>query len=297
MKRKATKQKAEEQKKPRTAIKPLNWIMRAIPALGPVPAMWSVYAAATDKLHWPVPVAGAAALAVEGLGFASVNLAERMYTHNKSLRLDERAQKLEAPTGKAILATGFYLVVVIAMIILVDVAPTATIFLPLAFPFLGITGAAVWAMGSEQDERERVVQEWRAKKEASKSSKKAQVAGASDKQPVQETDKLHASKTRKGDKLQVQGVQVAGARADKLQGVAGKDDKQVSKQPVQDEALLAIWGDKPKASDRQVAEQFGTSRQAIQQRREKLIKQGSIRMGKGGVEIIGIEVTMQAEAK
>jgi hypothetical protein len=148
--------------------------MKAVPALAPVPAMWSVYAAAADKLHWPVPVAGAAALAVEGLGFASVNLAERMYTHNKGLRMDERSQKLEAPTDKALMATAFYLVVVVAMIILVDIAPSATIYLPVAFPFLGVTGAAVWAMSTEQDERERTVREYRAKKSNERAQSKAQ---------------------------------------------------------------------------------------------------------------------------
>jgi hypothetical protein len=289
---KAMKQPAIEIKK---TIKPVNLIMKAIPALAPIPAMWSVYAAAADKLGWPVPVAGAAAMAVEGLGFASVNLAERMYTHNKGLRMDERVQKLEAPTSKALAATVFYLVVVVAMIILVDIAPGATIYLPLAFPFLGVTGAAVWAMSTEQDEREQQVQAWRVKKgEARKQG--AQVAGASSKQDMQVGDKLHASKTRKGDKLQVQGVQVAGARADKLQGVAGKDDKQASKQPVQDESLLAYWRDNPQASDGKVAAHFGTSRQAIQQRREKLIRQGEIGMGAQGVEIIGIRVDVSAGA-
>jgi Flp pilus assembly protein TadB len=192
------KQKTDEQKNSRAAIKPMNWIMRAIPALAPVPAMWSVYAAAEQKLDWPVPVAGAAALAVEGLGFASVNLAERMYTHNKSLRLDERTQKLEAPTGKAIAATGFYLIVVVAMIILVDVAPTATIFLPLAFPFLGITGAAVWAMGSEQDERERTVAEYREKKANARKKDDAH-SGAGAGQSAESAGAVRTHKKRSAD--------------------------------------------------------------------------------------------------
>jgi hypothetical protein len=279
------KQQINEGKK---RIKPVNLIMKAIPALAPVPAMWSVYAAAADKLRWPVPVAGAAALAVEGLGFASVNLAERMYTHNKGLRMDERAQKLVAPTSKAIAATLFYLVVVVAMIILVDIAPGATIYLPLAFPFLGVTGAAVWAMSTEQDEREQQVQAWRLKKGETR-KQGAQVAGASSKQDQQAGDKLHASKIRKGDKLQVQGKKLAGASSKQNQQVAGK-------QPVQDESLLAHWSDNPQASDGKVAAHFGTSRQAIQQRREKLIRQGEIRMGAQGVEIIGIRVDVNAGA-
>lgn len=259
-----------------------TWIVKTIPVLAPIPAMWSVYEAAHRKLNWPEPVAGAAGLAVEGLGFAAVNLAERMYTHNKGLRADERAQKWEAPTWKAMAATGLYLIVVVAMIILVDILPTATGFLPVAFPFLGVTGAAVWAMQVEQDERERAVSEYRAKKaETRKRSKEeGQVAPASDKQEVN----LQASKPSKGSKLHPQ--------------VAGKADKlrvQASKQPVQEEALLAYWRDNPQASDQQVASHFGRSRQGIQQRREGLIRKGAIRMTEGGaVEIVGISVELQA---
>lgn len=80
-----------------------------------------------------------------------------------------------------------------------------------------------------------------------------------------------------------------------LQG-ASKDDNlhpQGSKQPLQDAELLAYWQSNPKASDQQVATQFGRSRQGIQQRREKLVKSGDIRMTKDGVEIIGIPVSSQ----
>lgn len=155
-------------------MKATNIIMKSIPLLAPVPAMWSVYAAASNKLVWPQPIAIAAALTVEGLGFVSVNLAERMYTYNKGLRMDERAQKWLAPTWQAIVTTGVYLVVVLSMIVLMDIMPNITSFLPLAFPILGITGAAVWAMNNEQEERERLVSEYRAKKKSDRKKDEAQ---------------------------------------------------------------------------------------------------------------------------
>lgn len=86
----------------------------------------------------------------------------------------------------------------------------------------------------------------------------------------------------KGSKLHPQGA----SKADKLQG-------QASKQPLQDAELLAYWQSNPKASDQQVATQFGRSRQGIQQRREKLVKMGDIRMTDYGVEIIGISIASQ----
>lgn len=95
----------------------------------------------------------------------------------------------------------------------------------------------------------------------------------------QQADGLPASK---GSKLPPQGA----SKADKLH-------PQASKQPLQDAELLAYWQSNPQASDQQVATQFGRSRQGIQQRREKLIKSGDIRMTENGVEIIGIFVGAQ----
>lgn len=64
--------------------------------------------------------------------------------------------------------------------------------------------------------------------------------------------------------------------------VAPQDDKQGSKQgktlrkqALQDNDLLAYWQQDPQASDQQVAQHFGVSRQAIQQRRKSLIERGA----------------------
>ncbi len=92
------------------------------------------------------------------------------------------------------------------------------------------------------------------------------------------------------DKLQEQGEQLAPATPDKL-------PPQESKQPVQVEALLAYWRDKPKASDKQVADRFGVKRQAIQQRRVEMTKKGLIRVTDKGVEIVGVPVQMQTEER
>lgn len=281
------KTKADEQK-PRWQFDPVKLVARIIPVLGPIPTMISVFDAAYYRLKWNVFAAGSAALLIELLGFFSVNLAERMWSHNKSLRLDEKSQKLSAPTWKAVLVAVAYLVIVEAMIALVDINAGATIWLPVTLPLAGILGSIAYALWVEQDGREAKVQEWRENK---KERKQGHVAGASNEQSQPASDKLRASKGDKGSKLQ---VQVAGASTDKLQVVARKGDKQPSKQPVQDEALLAHWSANPQASDGMVAKHFGTSRQAIQQRREKLIRNGEIKMGERGVEIVGIRVDVEA---
>jgi len=156
------KQPTSETKKP--TVNPMQLLARIIPILGPVPTMISVYDTAVQKLHWNIVAAGSAALLIELLGYFSVNLAERMWTHNKGLRLDEKAQKLEAPTWKSMVAAALYLVVVEAMIVLVDVNASAAAWLPVTLPFAGIIGSWVVGMYVEQDARERTVREWREKK-------------------------------------------------------------------------------------------------------------------------------------
>jgi hypothetical protein len=248
-------------------------ILLYLPLLAPVPTAWMVGVATVTVLDFPLPIAIISALVIEGLGFVAVNTAIQMRDFNQRLSATEKSQKMQVPVGQAYAATALYVVVALAMTVMLHVFPQTVAFAPIPFITMGIAGAWMYALRAdfsakvqERDKGRVQAKQARAdKKQASKA-----LAGAS-------TDKLQGASDK-------QGVQVAG----KLQVQAGK-------QPVQDEALLVIWRDKPKASDRQVAEQFGTSRQAIQQRREKLVRQGAIRMGKSGVEMIGIEVSMQAE--
>lgn len=256
-------------------------ILKYLPLLAPVPTAWLVGVATFTVLHFPLLVAVIAALVIEGLGFVAVNTAIQMRDFNRRLKADEITKKMHAPVGQAYAATGLYMTVALAMTVLLHVFPELVVYSPIPFVFMTVAGAWLFALRSDFDEKvkERDAGRAQAKQEkADKKKAKDQVAG---KQLVQATSK--------GSKLQgasnKQGVQVA-RKGDKLQG-------QARKQPVQDEALLAYWRDKPLASDRQVAEQFGTSRQAVQQRREKLIKQGAIRMTDKGVEIVGISVGYQ----
>jgi hypothetical protein len=255
-------------------------VLQYLPLLAPVPTAWMVGVATATVLHFPLPIAIVSSLIIEGLGFVAVNTAMQMRDFNQRLSATEKTQKMQVPVAQAYAATALYIVVALAMTVMLHVFPQMVVYAPVPFIIMGVAGAWMYALRAdfaakvqERDTGRAQAKQTRAdKKQASKA-----VAGAS-------TDKQGVQVARK---LQVQGRQVA-RKADKLQ-------VQASKQPVQDEALLVIWRDKPKASDRQVAEQFGTSRQAIQQRREKMVKQGAIRMGNDGVEIIGIQVSMQAE--
>lgn len=260
-------------------------ILKYLPLLAPVPTAWMVGVATFTVLHFPFPVAVIASLVIEGLGFVAVNTAIQMRDFNRRLKADEIAKKMQVPVNQAYAATGLYMVVVLAMTVLLHVFPSLVAYAPIPFVLMTVAGAWLFALRSDFDEKVKERDEGRAllkQEKAEKKKAKEQVAGKQGAQVVSKDSKLQGASDK-------QWVQLAG-KSHKLQ-------VQARKQPVQDEALLAHWRDKPLASDRQVAEQFGTSRQAVQQRREKLIKQGAIRMTDKGVEIVGISVGYQAEVK
>jgi len=272
----------------------IETILTIIPLLAPIPAAWVVLQAAVSSLRWPWPVAGIAALTVEGLGFISVNLAQRMYTFNHTLRMDEKKQKLTAPTWQAILVTIFYLAVTITMITMLDISSTLARFIPAIFPLLGITGAGLWAIHSEQEAREQIVADYRKEKKQEREQRRHGQKGRPDLQQVAPaTQKLHLQVAPATPKMpEKQGVQVAPA-SQSLAPATPKIARNTRKQ-VHDEALLAFYRDNPDASDGQVAERFQLTRQAIQRRRQQFIEQGVVRMNGHSVEIIGISVDLNS---
>lgn len=87
--------------------------------------------------------------------------------------------------------------------------------------------------------------------------------GASDKQPLQ------------GRKQGPQDLAQAGEQVDKQVAQVAPPLAPLRKQHLQDADLLAYLVANPQASDQQAADKFGVSRQAIQQRRRKLIERGA----------------------
>ena len=67
-------------------------------------------------------------------------------------------------------------------------------------------------------------------------------------------------------------------------------DKGLRKLPLQDAELLVIWEQDPQASDSKVAQVAGVSRQAIQQRRERLQASGAIRKTDQGIQIVAVSL-------
>ena len=249
-------------------------VLRWLPLFGPVPIAWTVYHATTTLMSWPIPVAIAGAIFIEGIGFSSINLAVRMSQFNARLWEKERGQ-YTAPTLQALAAVALYALTALLLAVLLEVFSWLRVWSPASFILMSLTGGYLWALYRDQEQREIDHTEKREKTRQTRSkprSKGEQVAGATSKQGSKVTGKL-----------QVQGSKLARKQS--------KQVEQVARKPVTDESLLAIWQQDPRATDNQVAKQFGVSRQAIQGRRSRLIERGDIRMTEAGaVEVVGVPI-------
>lgn len=262
--------------------------LRYFPLLSPVPTAWSVGRASYMVLHYPLPVAIVNALIIEGLGFLAVNTAMQMREFNK--RLTSAEKHLVVPVGQAYMATLLYILTASVMTVFVEINPTLAIYAPLPFIFMSAAGAWLYALRRDFEAKVKECDDARSKTKAEKEKVKAEKLELR----KQGQNKPTLQVAGKGSKLQgassKHGVQVAGARADKLQvQVASKRDKQ----PVQDDALLAYWRVNPKASNGDVAKHFDVTTQAIQQRRQKLIKNGVIGMNADGVAFMAVDVSLE----
>jgi len=263
-------------------------ILKAVPYMAPLPTAYVIYNKLTGKLVWDWWVALISAAVIELIGFRSIGLAVDMYQFNRTLNAAEKQAKMRAPIEQGIIVVVVYAIAVLSLTIMLEIKPELALWTPVAFLVIGLTGGWLAALSNDFEElaqdradaREKVRKQLEEARNKKKQGKQEQPASP-DKLPLQDpqlaqvapasSDKLHPQDASKDDKLRVQG----------------------SKQPLQDGALLAYWTSNPQASDQQVADKFGRSRQAIQQRREKLIASGAIRMSESGVEIVGISVELQ----
>lgn len=145
-------------------------ILRWLPLFGPVPIAWTVYDATTTLMGWPWPVAVAAALFVEGIGFSSINLAVRMRQFNTRLWEKEKT-KYTAPTYYAVWAVCLYALTALLLAVLLDVVPTLRAWSPVSFILMSITGGFLWSLYRDQDARESEHSNARASRRQRRSAK------------------------------------------------------------------------------------------------------------------------------
>jgi hypothetical protein len=231
-----------------------------VPLLAPLPTAWVVGSAMATIMHWPWPVALVGALIIEGLGFGTVDTAMRMreWNKNRRKRFDVNRQRTvyldpAAPTFYAIIILAVYLAVALALTVLLDMLPELATYAPGVFPFLGVLGAGLWALRADHDRRVREKESDKQEQREERKEARAAKLAANLREPSRKGAGLRGTSSRKG-------VQLA--------------------------ELLAFWESQPKATDGEVARHFGVERQAIWQRRQRLMRDGAIHWNGNGVVVI-----------
>lgn len=268
-----------------------KWILKVAPFLAPFPTAYVIYGSLIAILLWEPWVAFIAAAVIEMIGFRSVGLLVEMYQFNRTCSAVEI--RMRTPLWQPILTVVVYFAAVLSLTIVLEIAPAVAMWSPVSFAVMGLTGGWLAALTSDHDER--VTQRAGLRKKAQEALELAR-KGKQDAKKSKQDQQLAQVAPASSDKLQVQVAQASSDLARKADKLPPQGRKQDGKQPVQDAALLAYWQTNPQASDQQVADHFGKSRQAIQQRRDKLISKGEIKMTPNGVVIVGISVSAEVTA-
>jgi len=178
----------------------VDFAIRGVPVVSPIPTAFVVASTVLEMLtdrHWSfwlalIP-ALAVAIAIEGLGFGTIDVALKMrtYNHTRRRRYNLKAKQVEyrdphAPVGWAYAVIGIYLAVAVTFTMLTDVFPELRKFVFGVLPFLSALGAVLYALRSDHDERVRELGESKIEEKAERNAKKA-VKVSEGKRKVSET--------------------------------------------------------------------------------------------------------------
>lgn len=157
--------------------------VRYVGILAPVPTAYLIGVKVHEHLGWPTPVAVVTAIIIEGIGFGAVYLFTLFREYNQTKRKTDPA----APAHYAAWLVAAYVLSVLVLTIVLDVAPSAATFASAIFPFLSLIGMAITALRNDHEARLRAIEEEKAeKKEARLQSKKQET----DPQPTPQLPQL-----------------------------------------------------------------------------------------------------------
>ena len=154
-------------------MKIIDLAIRGVPVLTPVPTAFVVASTVIEILEgrgwifWIALVpALAVALAIEGLGFGTMDVAMQMRDYNslRRKRFDLKSKQVvyrdpQAPVGLAYVVAGIYILVALMFTVLTDVLPQLQGYVFGVLPFLSALGAFLYALRSDHDRRVAALQQ------------------------------------------------------------------------------------------------------------------------------------------
>lgn len=166
----------------------VDFAIRGVPVVSPIPTAFVVANTVIEMLterHWSfwlalIP-ALAVAIAIEGLGFGTIEVALKMrtYNHARRKRYNLKTKQVEyrdphAPMGWAYAVVGIYLAVAVTFTMLTDVFPELRKYVFGVLPFLSALGAVLYALRSDHDERVSALATSKMEEKVERGKKKAE---------------------------------------------------------------------------------------------------------------------------
>lgn len=266
----------------------INHILKYIPLLAPLPEGYSVGLAIHRELGWNIYIVWIAAAVVALTGFWGVQIFNRMSEYNALLFGDEKKLKLMAPTWKAGLVLLIWFSGVVMITVFLETSPALKAWTPVALVVIGGSAAYLYSLSNVQQAREEAMGKHRVTKDKEREDARNEAKDAR--------------------KIRQQNTQALATIQQKInasaQGAAGKT-RTKSGSKLSDAALLFEWSKNPYLTDTEMVVVFGkpasqgghdieVSRQAVAQRRLKMIEKGLIVQNNDGRIVQYLEVVAAA---
>lgn len=287
----------------------LNQLWKVLSLLVPVPEGYAVGIAIWRVLNWDIRIVVVSSIIVALTGFLAIDITNRMSEFNDTLSEEEKNLKMQAPTWRGLVVLAIWFAGVTLLTVFLEVVPGLATWTPLGLVVVGSSAAWLRSINKGQDAREESRELFRAerKQESSKQEEQARKL-----EEEKRNERKAARKARQEARNREATIKQAiaarlqgnlGSLPAQKSGAAGQgndaqtpiaagrsqltDDQRQSddtssrakiraarKAIVSDEQLIFEYQLTPTISSGDLAQKFGVSRQAIDQRRNALADAG-----------------------
>lgn len=261
----------------------LNYLWKVLSMLVPIPEGYAVGVAILETLHWHISVVVVSSVIVAFTGFLAIDVTNRMSEFNNTLAGNEK--QFTAPTWRGLIVMLIWFGGVMLLTVFLKVSPILATWTPLGLVVVGSSAAWLRSINIGQEARERQLSEFRGKQ--AEDLRKEKEARELERQETRK-QRREARKARAMEENRIASMKQAisaqlQAKASSKKGaaeVSGDPAKRAGtrKSAVTDEQLILEYQNSPYVTSGELAKKFGVSRQAIDQKRDALSRDGLLKV-------------------
>jgi biotin operon repressor len=288
-------------------------LWKIVSLLVPVPEAYAVGMAINDVLHWWIGVVIISSAIVALTGFLAIDTTNRMSEYNDTLYANERQDKMHAPTWRGFMVLAIWFVGVMLLTVFLKVSPILATWTPLGLVVVGSSAAWLRSINMGQEAREQMRAQAReqaeqARLDAMEADRQARELARNERKASRKARQEEARKQASARQAISASLQAKNASGKAL--AEGHGDKKLDANrlesdgmksgtrrgaAISDEQLILEYQMDPTVSSSELASKLGVSRQAIDQRRDRLADAGLLditRDARGRVMSVDVALTV-----